>query len=259
MKKIVIISATLIVVVVGVFVLLKNIDFSKEIIVGTAPTMAPFTYLDEAGEIVGFDIALVHEIAKDKNRPAKVQFMYFSQLINALQKGDIDMIACLLTITEERKRLVDFSDPYYLHEVVAIIHKDRLQEFEGVTTRQELGRNRKIAAQTGTLLIDFIIEIANDQNNIIRSGTWDDSALALIDGAVDVVILNEVLSRKYLQLHDEIMILPITNMWQLECAFAVKKGNDKLRKSINDTIERLKNSGEYLQLVHKYIESYIAE
>ncbi len=257
MKKIMIIFAAVVVpTTISLLIVLNNIRH-RDLVIGSAPTMAPFTYvIDE--DIVGFDIAIAKEIAKDKNRPAKVQFMYFSQLIDALQKGDIDIIASVLTITEERKKIIDFSEPYYANEMVALIRKDRLAEFEGVTTRQELGKNRKIAAQTGTLSVDFMLEITTAQN-AIRSRSWDDAILALVDGVVDTVIINEIGSRKYLQLHDEVMILPITNMWQLEYGIGVKKGNYKLRNSINKTLNRLQLSGDYQKLIDEHVENYRAK
>ncbi len=232
---------------------------NRNLVIGTAPTMAPFTYLggDHNNEIIGFDIDLAHEIAKDKGKTPKIQFMYFPQLVEGLQKGDIDMVASIFSISEERKKQVDFSEPYYLNQIVALVRKDQLSEFEGITKKAELGeQNKKMAAQTGTLTLIFVQEIASDKKLIVESKTWDDGVASLVKGVVDIMFINEISSSKYLELYD-IAILPIDDMWKLEYAFAVKKGNTTLLKSINNTLERLKSSGEYDRLVHKHIESYL--
>lgn len=235
---------------------------NKNLVIGTAPTMAPFTYLggDSSNKIMGFDIEFAYEIAKDKGREPQIKFMYFNQLVEALQKDEIDMVASIFSISEERKNQVDFSKPYYLNEIVALVRKEELSDFKGITTRAELGeKNKKIAAQTDTLTLTFLQEITLDNNLITGVKTWDDGVAALIDGVVDIMFVNEISSRKYLQLYDELVMLPIDDMWKLEYAFAVKKGNNRLLKSINNTIQRLYSSGEYERLVSKYIESYVSK
>ncbi len=239
-----------------------NSKRSDDLVVGTAPTMAPFTYLggDHGNEIMGFDIEFANEIAKDNGKDLKIQFMYFPQLVEGLQKNEIDMVASIFAISEERKNQVDFSEPYYSNEIVAIVRKDQLSEFEGVSTRAELGqKNKKIAAQSSTLTLAFAQEITSDNNLIIASKTWDEAAKSLVGGRVDVMFVNKISARMYLDLYDELMILPIDDMWNLEYGFAVKKGNNRLLKSINNTIQRLQSSGEYEKIVDKYIESYIIQ
>ncbi len=263
MKKIIIVLIAVPLVLILTFFIYnaRGIFFKNEnLVIGTAPTMPPFTYLggDNGNEIMGFDIDFAYEIAKDKGRAPQIKFMYFSQLVEALQKGDIDIVANIFSISEERRNQVDFSKPYYLNEIVAIVHKDQLSEFEGITTRAELGKkNKKITAQTGTLTLTFAQDITSSNDLVIASKTWDEAAKGLVNGVVDVMFVNEISSRKYLQIYDELTILPIDDMWKLEYAFAVKKGNSRLLNSINNTIQRLYSSGEYEQLVHKHIESYV--
>ena len=84
------------------------------ILVGTDAGYAPYEYKDpETNEIVGFDMDLIKAIGQATGHEVKIQNMQFAGIIPALQTNMIDVAAAGMTITEERKKQVDFSDPYY--------------------------------------------------------------------------------------------------------------------------------------------------
>ena len=87
---------------------------AETILVGTDAGYAPYEFKDpKTNEIVGFDIDLITAIAKATGNEAKIQNMQFAGIIPALQSNMIDVAAAGMTITEARKKQVDFSDPYY--------------------------------------------------------------------------------------------------------------------------------------------------
>ena len=84
------------------------------ILVGTDAGYAPYEFKDpKTNEIVGFDMDLIKAIAKATGNEAEIQNMQFAGIIPALQTNMIDVAAAGMTITEERKKQVAFSDPYY--------------------------------------------------------------------------------------------------------------------------------------------------
>ena len=89
---------------------------------GCSADFPPFEYT-EGSEPVGFDISFGQMIARDAGRKLVVVDMAFDGLIAALQSGAIDFIASGMTATEERRKNVDFSDPYYVSNQVIIIRK----------------------------------------------------------------------------------------------------------------------------------------
>ena len=89
---------------------------------GTNANFPPFEYV-EGTNVVGFDISMGQYIAKDYKAKLEVVDMAFDSLIPALSSGAIDFIAAGMSVTEERKKNVDFSDPYYASEQVIIIRK----------------------------------------------------------------------------------------------------------------------------------------
>ncbi|MBO7486599.1 MAG: transporter substrate-binding domain-containing protein [Spirochaetaceae bacterium] len=95
---------------------------SKIVKLGTNAAFPPFEYV-EGKDVVGFDISMGQRIAADYGRKLEVVDMAFDSLIPALQSGAIDFIAAGMSVTEERKKNVDFSVPYYESEQVIIIRK----------------------------------------------------------------------------------------------------------------------------------------
>lgn len=89
---------------------------------GTNAAFPPFEYV-EGKDIVGFDITMGQLIAKTCGAKLEVVDMAFDSLIPALQSDSIDFIAAGMSVTEERKKNVDFSDPYFESEQVIIVRK----------------------------------------------------------------------------------------------------------------------------------------
>jgi polar amino acid transport system substrate-binding protein len=90
---------------------------------GTASVTEPFSFVDGSREIVGYDIELARHIANKAGKKLEVVNMDFGGMIPALMSGKVDMIAACITITEERKKQVLFSEPYYVGGIAALVKK----------------------------------------------------------------------------------------------------------------------------------------
>lgn len=118
-------------------------NLSKPLIVGTSADNPPFEYLKE-GKIVGFDIAIVEEIGKILKREIKIQDMNFDGVLGSLTSGRIDMAIAGLSATPERRKNVDFSDPYYTTGIsIVFMTKDSYHSVSDLA-----GKN--IGAQAGS-------------------------------------------------------------------------------------------------------------
>ena len=95
---------------------------SKAVKLGTNAAFPPFEYV-EGKNIVGFDITMGQKIAKNAGLKLEVVDMAFDSLIPALQSGTIDFIAAGMSVNEERKKNVDFSETYFESEQVIIVRK----------------------------------------------------------------------------------------------------------------------------------------
>ena len=97
----------------------------KVLRVGTEPSFAPFEFQKEGSkEFTGFDIDLVRAVGKQMGYKVEVQNMGFDALIPALSAGNIDVAIAGMSITDERKKVVEFSDPYYTSGLIIMVNKD---------------------------------------------------------------------------------------------------------------------------------------
>jgi len=101
----------------------KSADGKKKYTIGIDTSFPPFEYKKDS-KYTGIDIELLQAIGKLEGFEVEFKPMDFGGLIPALQSGQLDGVIAGASITEERKKSVDFSDPYYDTGIVAIVHKD---------------------------------------------------------------------------------------------------------------------------------------
>lgn len=246
----------------GVLVCASIIYFAthkkKDLIVGTNPTFPPLEYIggDSGADIIGPNIELVKMIASDTGRDYHLDIVQFTELFDSLESGKIDISIGGLAITEERKKLVDFSDPYYSVSVVALVREDDAS-FDNVRTKEELGQNKRLGTRNGSVLEATVRSIIGASSYETKA-SWGLIVHELLNGKIDAVIINDAVADVFLLKYDNLEILPI-EFETLHHGIAVKKGNAKLLDSINKTIENVNISGEYARLVEEYTKKYADE
>ncbi len=228
----------------------------NELILGVNPTFPPFEYIDgeQGNEVVGFDIEIAKIIAKNYKKNLKIESMGFYELIPALKEGKVDMVMSALTITDERMKEVDFSSSYYSSYQVAIIRKDD-NTFDGINTKEMLGEKKKISSRPGTTGYSVASEIATGFP-IVERRTWAAAISELLNGNVDVVIIDDLAARDIISTNDNLSILQQVEFDIEPYGIAVKKGNYPLLTIINNAIDDFVGTEGYNRLVAKYIDKY---
>lgn len=218
---------------------------------GTNAEFPPFEYVGDDGEADGFDIALIKAIGEKLGVDVQVDNMEFASLVSSIG-NKIDVAIAGMTITDERKEAVDFSEPYY--EAVQYV---LLPEGSEIATAEDL-KNKTIGVQLGTTG-DFIAsDIEGTTVNTYNKGV--DAVNDLINGRVDCVIIDKnpalVFESKF---QDDGSEITAVDGAQFEFepeyyAIAVPKGDTALVDAINKAIEELKADGTFDELVKTYIE-----
>lgn len=219
---------------------------SKALVMGTNAEFEPFEYR-EGTDIVGYDVDVATEIAKDYKSTLKIEDMAFDSLVTALAAGKVDMVVAGMSVTDERKKEVDFSNPYYNATQVIIVKK-------GSTTVAKSAdlADKQIGVQEGTTGDLFVSDTANVAGaKVARFKKAVDAALDLKNGKLDAVVLDEKPAQKIVEQNDDLMILDEA-LTEEEYAIAVKKGNTELLESINKTLEKLEKNGTFTTLKTKY-------
>lgn len=216
---------------------------TQEIVMGTNAEFEPFEYRGNGGEVVGFDVEIAKKIAEKVGKSLKVEDMAFDTLIVGLNNDQMDFIAAGMSVTDERKKQVDFSDPYFKSKQMIIVKKDN----DTIKTADDL-EGKKIGVQLGTTGDLFVSSYLKNKEVV----QFDKAALAVMDlknGQVDAVVVDAEPAKKLVQGQDDLKILDAPFVEE-EYAIAVKKGNKELLDAINEVIAEIKASGEY-DTIHK--------
>lgn len=212
---------------------------------GTNAAFPPFEYT-LGTEVVGFDVTVSQLISRDYGKKLKVVDMNFDGLIAALQSGSIDFIAAGMTATEERRKNVDFSEPYYLSKQTIIVKASD----KTVASVNDL-KGKVVGVQAGTTGELFATEEIEGLN-VKSFKTGIDAALALKNGAIEAIIIDELPAQEIVRRNVELKLVE-DDFYTDEYAIAVKKGNTELLNSINKTIEKIKADGTYQKLIDAYM------
>ncbi|PZD95383.1 amino acid ABC transporter [Paenibacillus sambharensis] len=215
-----------------------------KLVLGTSADYAPYEFqkmIDGKNTIVGFDIEIAKEIAKDMNAELVIQNMDFDGLLMALNAGKVDMVISGMTPTPERAENVDFSEIYYYAEQGVLVKKDRLAEFP---TLESLS-GKKVGVQKGSIQEGIAQEIEGAK--LTSLGKIPELIMELQTGRVDALILEKPVADQYVLKQDDIALADAKIEQPKEesgAAVAVKKGNAELLENINKTLERLMAAGD---------------
>ena len=210
----------------------------------TEATFPPYEFL-RGQEIVGIDVEICRAVAQKLGKEFQAETVDFDSVIPAVISGKADLAAAGITITEDRKKNVDFSIPYVKTGIVVISKKSN--PFKDVAQL----KGKKIGVQGGTTSETYVLEQLKQEPD--RSRSPAEACAALKSGRVEFVIAdidpakNCVKGESDLQLSDFIT--------SEEDAIAIRKGQPELLKAINETIAELKADGR----LAKWIADYTAE
>ncbi|MBE5846660.1 MAG: basic amino acid ABC transporter substrate-binding protein [Lachnospiraceae bacterium] len=215
--------------------------------VGTNAEFPPFEYVNDAGEPDGFDIALIKAIGDKMGVKVEVENMDFDALVASIG-SKIDVAIAGMTVTEERKQTVDFSDSYYEAVQYVIVKKDST-----IATADDL-KGKNIGVQLGTTG-DFLVEDIEGATAAQYQKAVD-AVNDLLNDRVDAVIIDKnpalVFTEKYA---DQLVALEGSafNFEQENYAIAMPKGDKELADAINKALAELKKDGTFDKLVADYI------
>lgn len=216
--------------------------------VGTNAELPPFEYVDDNGEPDGFDIALCKAIGEKLGVEVKVENMEFASLVSSIG-SKIDIAAAGMTVTDERKESVDFSNSYYEAVQYVIVSAD-----SDIATADDL-KDKTIGVQLGTTG-DFIAE--EYTSNVAQYNKAVDAVNDLVNGKVDVVIIDKnpalVFETKF---EGKVKAIEGAQFGfeTEEYAIALPKGDTALADAVNGAIDELKADGTFDELVKTYIEA----
>lgn len=212
--------------------------------VGTSVDFPPFEYY-EGNDIVGIDPDVVNAIGAELGVKVEFKDMEFNNIIASLASGRVDMGAAGLTVNEERKKNVDFTD-FYATSVQVILKKDDDSSINGA---DDLA-GKKIGTQLGSVG-DIYAKDDYGDDAVNSFAKYPDAVLALQNGKVDAIIMDKAPAEAFAKANTDLAILEESYADE-EYAYALPKGNDELLKEINEIIAKLKADGVIDEAMNKH-------
>ena len=228
------------------------------LVVGVKYDSPPFGYVDNEGELMGFEIDLMREFAHRWLGDAKaVEFVQVisSNRIERLLSGDIDLIAATMTYTQERDKTIDFSQTYYLDGQNILIRKDSgLRRNNDSESIQALNDNR-IAAVRDSTSIQQIVEFAETYGiklTVAEFEQYDQVLKPLLEKQVDALTTDRGILVGLQQQHPELEILLDSNLSMEPYALGLPPGDFAFAALVNQTLQEMKQDGTYNQIYGKW-------
>lgn len=219
---------------------------SNELIMVTEAGFAPYEYYENS-EVVGVDVDIAREIAKEMGKTLVIKDIAFDSIINEVKTGKADFGAAGISYSEERAKNVDFSINYAVSKQVVIVKND-----SSITDINSIG-NKKIAVQLGSVADTFVTD-EYDEATIVRQKKYLAAIEDLKVGKVDCVVMDELPAKEIVNSNTGIKILngALTND---SYGMVVKKGNKELLEVINKVLNRLSSDGS----IDRYIIAHTEE
>lgn len=223
---------------------------AKKYIIATDATYAPFEFQKD-GKYTGIDIDLLAAISKLEGFNYELSAMDFKGIIPALQANQIDGAIAGMSITEERKKALDFSDAYFESGLSAVIKAGNsqiktLEDLKGKTFSVKKGTAGAKYAEDNTNKFSAVIKYFNDTPSMFQE---------VKNGNADVCFEDYPVVAYMISSDPNSGLALLEKVTKSNYGFAVKKGENKeLLSMFNDGLKKLKASGEYDKIVAKYIK-----
>lgn len=220
--------------------------------VGTDAVYPPFETQTGNGEISGFDIDIIKAIAKAENLEVSIHHTGWDPLFEAIDRGQMDVGISAMTITEDRQKKYDFSEPYFEAKQLIMVPKDAevssLADLEG----------KKIGVQSATTGEAMVTKAFGKTYKGLRGyedtpGAIDD----LVSGRVDAVVADNGVVQDYMKkkLKDGNFKTVEDDSFEPEFyGIIVKKGNEDLLNRINAGLKKIQEDGTYDKIYNKWFE-----
>lgn len=233
-------------------------DKKKILTMATNAAFPPYEYYENE-KIVGIDAEIAKAIADKLGYELKIEDMDFNSIITAVQTGKVDMGMAGMTVTEDRKKNVDFTDSYATGIQSIIVKEDSsITSVDDLSKMLEDGKSFLIGVQQSTTGDIYCSSDPEDggygEDHVTKFTTGANAVQALLTGKVDCVIIDNEPAKKFVEANKSLMVLD-TEYAVEDYAIAIAKNNDELMKKVNGALKELIEDGTVKNIIAKYIKA----
>ncbi len=214
---------------------------------GTNAAFPPYEY-KEGDQVVGIDAEIAQALADKLGLKLEILDMDFASLITAIQAGKVDISLAGMTVTEERKQNVDFTDSYATGVQVIIV-----KDGSDIASVDDLANDKIIGVQEGTTGHLYCSDDYGE-DHVIAYTNGATAVQALLQDKVDCVVIDQQPAEEFVEANDGLKILDTEYVVE-NYAAAVSKDNPALTAALNKALQELKDDGTIQGILDKYIKA----
>ncbi len=221
----------------------------RTIRVATDATYPPFEMLDANKNIIGYDIDLINEICALAHCTADIKSTAWDGIFPALQKGDFDAVISGVTITAERDKTMDFTDPYIEVGQVLLVRADE----ERIKSLDDMA-DKSVAVQRGTTNDEAATNFQKEGKvgEVKRFPTFDLAVKSLLNKDVDAVIIDNTSASGYMGTNPNQLKIAGEKFTSEGLGIVVREGDKELQEAFNAALKVLRENGTLDRLYQKW-------
>lgn len=229
----------------------KTVEVGK-LHMATNAAFPPYESVGDSGEYEGIDVEIAQKIAEKLGLELVIDDMDFSSVVTSVQTGKEDIAMAGLTVTDERKQNINFTDSYATAVQVIIVPED-----SDIKTVDDL-EGKKIGCQEGTTGYLYCSDTPENggygEENVVAYPNGANAVQALLTGKIDCVVIDNEPAKQYVAENEGLKILD-TEFVSEEYAIGVNKDNNGLLTAVNNALNELKDDGTVQSIIDKYIKA----
>ncbi|PTM93514.1 transporter substrate-binding domain-containing protein [Mycoplana dimorpha] len=215
--------------------------------VGSDTTSPPMESIDPAtGQVVGFDVDVVNAICAKINCQVEFVTTGWDGIFAALDQGNFDLVASGVSITDERKKAMDFSEPYIVNSQAVLTRV----EDQNLSLEEFKAQGRKLSAQANTTDAQ-VAENVVGKENVVAYDSFSAAIIALKNKDVDGVVINGANAAAYEREFAGELVAAIKDLESDPLGLVFRKGDENVA-AFNEGLEAIKDDGTLDQLIAKY-------
>ncbi|MDB6145405.1 MAG: cystine transporter subunit [Pseudomonas sp.] len=233
---------------------LQKIKSSGTLNVGLEGTYPPFSFVDKDNKLTGFEVEFSEALAKELGVKAKLQPTKWDGILAALESKRLDVVINQVTISEERKKKYDFSEPYTISGIQALTAKKDAGKF---LTPESLS-GHKVGVGLGTNYEQWLKE--NVPGAVVK--TYDDDPTKFSDlmtGRTEAILVDRLAALEMVGKTGDKLAVSGPAFSRQEAGIAIRKGEPELVTAINAAIDKLRADGTLAKLSQKYFGSDVTK
>ena len=221
----------------------KTVNAGK-LTIATSPDFPPYESTDDAGNVVGIEIDIMKLVAEKLGLELVIDAMDFDSALLAVEQGKDDMAVSGITVTEERKLVMNFTDSYTTAVQVIVVPQG------SDVTLDNLGE-KLIGTQRGTTGYLYTVDDYGE-DHVIGYDTYSTVIQALLNGQIDCIVMDDSVAKAYVAENAGLSILD-TEYAVEDYALAVDKSNAELTEAVNNALKELIADGTVDSIIGNWI------